>query len=118
MEAVAVTDLKEHKISINVENLNCRESSWIPSKYDPTPFNMRTADAKVIDTLRAGLLNVGHACTFTSILWRELYRTIHSTKHYQTTAHHVLLLIPHHNSHYQHHLVHHKNYVLEQYKAV
>ena len=85
MELVAVTDLKEHKIFINVENLNRRKSSRIPSKFDPRPFNMRTVNnAKAIDTLRADLLNVGHACTFTSILVPSVEKALQDHTYHKT----------------------------------
>ena len=77
VESLPVTDLKEHKITLNVANLNRMESSRIPSNFDPRPANMRSVDLGAVDILRADLLNIGHACAFTTILVPSVERALH-----------------------------------------
>ena len=72
-----VTDLKEHKININVINLNRRESSRTPANYDPRPPHLRFADVKALDILRADLLNINQRSAFNCILVPCSERALH-----------------------------------------
>ena len=77
LDARPVTDLKEHKININMVNLNRRESSHIPANYDLRPLHLRFADARAFDILRADLLNINHRSAFNCILVPCSERALH-----------------------------------------
>lgn len=79
-----VADLKEHKITLNVANLNRMESSWIPSNFDPRPFNMHSADLGAIDILRTDLLNIDYACELTTILVPSVERALRDHRYNKT----------------------------------
>ena len=76
---------------LNVANLNWMESSWIPSDFDPRPANMHSGDLRAIDMLEADLLNVCHACAFTTIVVPSVERALHDytySKTVQETPYH------------------------------
>ena len=77
LDARPVVDLKEHKIKINVVNLNRRESSCTSTNCDPRPLHLRTVDAKALDILRADLLNINRHSAFNCILVPCCKRALH-----------------------------------------
>ena len=90
VESMTVTDLKEHKITLHVANLNRMESSRIPSNFDS---NTHSVDLGAIDILRADLLNIGHACAFTTILVPSVERALHDHT-YNKTLHEDTISLP------------------------
>ena len=49
-------------------NLNRQESTHTPANYDPRPKQLQFVDAKALDILRAGLLNINQCTAFNCIL--------------------------------------------------
>ena len=85
---------------LNVANLNRMESSQSPSNFDPRPANMCSVDLRAIDILRADLLNICHACAFTTILVPSVERVLHDHTYSKTLQEDSLpSLIPEYASH-------------------